>query len=97
MMEYAKVILPKVCFWKNLFKKELLKCASWANSNESDELSAWCYKNFNEMYPDVLDEVFANAEFKRKEGVKSFTSNSGSSTQKHRKLVDSPYHSQVLV
>ena len=96
-MEYAKVILPKVCFWKSLFKKELLKCKSWANSDELNELSAWCYKNFSDMYPDILDEVFADAEFKRKEDVKSFTLNSGGSPQKHKKRVDLPSHSRVLV
>ena len=58
-MEYANVILPKVCFWKNLFKKELLKCVDWASPGEMNELAIWCYDNFSEMYPDVLHEVFS--------------------------------------
>ena len=93
MMEYAKVILPKVCFWKSLFKKELMKCKSWANSDELNELSAWCDKNFSDMYPDVLDEVFMDTEFKRKEGVQSFKSNPYGSHKKCSKKVDLSHHS----
>ena len=58
MMEYARAILPEVCIWEYLFKKELLKCVSWASFNELNELNAWCHECFNEMYPELLNEVF---------------------------------------
>jgi hypothetical protein len=64
-MEYAKVILPKVCFWDNLFKKELLKCLNWTENNEIIELISWCYNTFGEMHPEILDQVFADFNFKR--------------------------------
>jgi hypothetical protein len=59
MLEYAKVILPKVSFSKELFIKELHKCINWVEDNQRDELYAWCYENFNEIYPDVISSVFA--------------------------------------
>ena len=60
MLEYAKVILPKVSFSKDLFRKELRKCIDWVEQNQVNELFTWCHKNFNEMYPDVLAEAFAD-------------------------------------
>lgn len=60
MLEYAKVILPKVSFSKELFRKELHKCINWVEPNQINELYSWCYENFKEMYPDVLAEAFAD-------------------------------------
>jgi len=59
MLEYAKVILPKVSFSKELFRKELHKCINWVEENELNELYEWCSENFNGIYPDVLSEAFA--------------------------------------
>lgn len=58
MMEYARVILPKVCFSRELFRKELLKCISWVGDSELKSLKEWCYENFKEIYPDILAEAF---------------------------------------
>ncbi len=58
MIEYAKVILPKVSFSKFLFRKELLKCIGWMKSEERDELQQWCFKTFHAEFADVLEEVF---------------------------------------
>lgn len=58
MFEYAKIILPKVSFSKDLFRKELNKCINWVETDQLHELYTWCYENFNEMYPDVLAEAF---------------------------------------
>jgi hypothetical protein len=58
MLEYAKVILPKVSFSKELFRKELNKCIHWVEPDQIQELYTWCYENFKEMYPDVLAEAF---------------------------------------
>jgi hypothetical protein len=59
MLEYAKIILPKVSFSKDLFRKELNKCISWLEEDQVLELFKWCNENFKEMYPDVLSEAFA--------------------------------------
>ena len=60
MLEYAKTILPKVSFSRELFRKELVKCIHWVEKTQIEELHAWCYENFNEMYPVILAEEFAN-------------------------------------
>jgi len=60
MLEYAKVILPKVSFSKELFRKELNKCIKWVETDELNELYTWCFKNFKKIYPDVLAEAFAD-------------------------------------
>ena len=77
MMEYAKVILPKVCCWKNLFKKELLKCVEWAKPRELNELIVWSYDNFSDMYPDVLHDVFSKSAKRNHHGVNTAPLNSG--------------------
>ena len=60
MFEYAKVILPKVSFSKELFSKELSKCINWVEPDQLQNLRNWCYENFKEMYPDVLADAFAD-------------------------------------
>ncbi len=60
MLEYAKVILPKVSFSRELFRKELHKCISWVEQNQLQELSDWCFKNFSDKYHDILIEEFSN-------------------------------------
>ncbi len=60
MLEYAKVILPKVSFSRELFRKELSKCIKWVEQNQLQELSDWCFENFNNKYHDILVEEFAN-------------------------------------
>jgi hypothetical protein len=59
MLEYAKIILPKVSFSNELFEKELNKCISWVDKNQRNELYTWCCENFNEIYPDILSRAFA--------------------------------------
>jgi hypothetical protein len=58
MLEYAKVILPKVSFSKDLFRKELIKCIGWVEEDQRDELYDWCYENFYGIYPDIISSVF---------------------------------------
>lgn len=60
MLDYAKVILPKVSFSKQLFKKELAKCVRWVEPADVQELHDWCYEKFRDKYPDVLEEVFSS-------------------------------------
>ena len=58
MLEYAKIILPKVSYSEELFRKELSKCIHWIEPEQIQKLYLWCVENFNEMYPDILNEVF---------------------------------------
>lgn len=58
MLEYAKVILPKVSFSRELFRKELIKCINWVSESELDTLKEWCFENFKEIYSDILAEAF---------------------------------------
>lgn len=60
MLEYAKVILPKVSFSKELFEKELRKCINWVSGKELDELKQWCFAQFDSTYPDILARLFEN-------------------------------------
>ena len=59
MMEYARVILPKVSFSRDLFRKELTKCIDWVGESELNDLKIWCFENFMEIYPDILTKAFA--------------------------------------
>jgi len=58
MLEYAKVILPKVSFSRELFRKELAKCINWVGEPEMGNLKEWCFENFRDMYPDILVSAF---------------------------------------
>ncbi|MFY9152729.1 MAG: hypothetical protein WAO52_11975 [Prolixibacteraceae bacterium] len=58
MLEYAKVILPKVSFSRVLFRKELAKCIKWVEESEINQLKEWCFDNFMEMYPEILTNAF---------------------------------------
>ncbi len=59
MLEYAKVILPKVSFSRKLFRKELTKCINWVGKSEMNSLKEWCFDNFMDMYSDILIDAFA--------------------------------------
>lgn len=59
MLEYAKTILPKVSFSRELFKKELNKCIAWLDKEQVGELYKWCNENFKDKYPKILSEAFA--------------------------------------
>lgn len=58
MIEYAKKVLPVVCAWKDLFRKELVKCMDWVEPEKREELFNWCYQEYAGLHPDVLEEVF---------------------------------------
>ncbi len=59
MLEYAKVILPKVSFSRELFRKELAKCINWVGDSDIDHLKDWCFENFMDLYPDILAQAFS--------------------------------------
>ncbi len=58
MIEYAKTILPKVSFSRQLFQKELTKCINWVEKEEMENLRIWCFDNFGDRYPIVLKNAF---------------------------------------
>lgn len=60
MLEYSKIILPKVSFSRHLFKKELNKCIKWTEPKDIHELYEWCHENFSDIYPEILEEAFAD-------------------------------------
>lgn len=60
MIEYAKVILPSVSFSRELFHKELIKCINWIEPQDLHQFRNWCYTNFSEIYPDILDRELTN-------------------------------------
>ncbi len=61
MLKYAKQVLSKVSFDKNLFEKELLKAIKLLLPVEILELKEWCYKKFGHLYRSILDRCFIQA------------------------------------
>lgn len=61
MLKYAKEILSKVSFDKNLFEKELLKAIKLLLPVEIKELKEWCYKTFGHIYSSILERCFVKA------------------------------------
>lgn len=61
MIEYAKIILPEVSFNKELFQKELKKCMNWIEPKDVQQFRDWCYVNFKNLYPDILEEELVNS------------------------------------
>ena len=59
LLDYAKLILQKVSFDKNLFEKELRKAIARLMPAELEDLREWCYDQFSRMHHLVLDRCFA--------------------------------------
>jgi len=63
MINYAKEILSKVSFDKNLFKRELRKFLTRAeNDQERTELKSWVVGKFEKKHPDTIKEAFTDEE-----------------------------------
>ncbi len=58
MLEYMKIVLEKVSFNRDLFKKELEKSRKLLKEDEIELLHNWCRISFTEKYPDIIGEVF---------------------------------------
>lgn len=58
MLEYSKLILRKVSFSRELFRKELNKSIKWLKNDEILLLQAWCILTFGDIYDDVIQETF---------------------------------------
>ena len=61
MLEYVKTILLKVSFDKQLFEKELKKALGSLLDEEIDDLRNWCYAQFSDIHPRVLERCFVTA------------------------------------
>lgn len=59
MMEYARTILPRVSYSKDLFRKELIKCIGWSKPEELQELKTWCYQVFYHRFPGIVEAAFS--------------------------------------
>lgn len=62
MLEYSKLVLEKVSFNRDLFKKELEKSKRSLAEDEILLLQRWCTYSFHEKYPDILGEAFGNSK-----------------------------------
>lgn len=58
MLEYVKMVLQKVSFNRDLFKKELEKSKRMLNDEEINILQTWCKMSFQDKYPEIIVEVF---------------------------------------
>jgi len=60
MFEYQKLILEKVSFSKQLFKKEFEKSKKWLTNKEFKDLINWLNKTFNPNFiKETIDETLA--------------------------------------
>jgi len=50
MLEYIKLILEKISFNQDLFRKELKKASTYLSEPEWKELIAWCDQRFTYIY-----------------------------------------------
>jgi hypothetical protein len=58
MLKYTEIVLQKVSFNRELFKKELKKALKWLKKEEAIILRNWCIINFGSVYMDVINEVY---------------------------------------
>lgn len=54
------IVLEKVSFNRDLFRKELYKTKKVLKEDELEKLKSWCSTSFVKLYPDILNEVFGN-------------------------------------
>ena len=57
MLEMTKLVLKKVSFDKELFKKELVKAKGWLKKDELLVLKTWCLATFAGTYDEIILEV----------------------------------------
>tara|TARA_B110000003_G_scaffold274353_1_gene314150 strand:- start:1198 stop:1383 length:186 start_codon:yes stop_codon:yes gene_type:complete len=60
VLEFSKKILSKVSFDKQLFRKELHKCANWLKNQEAISLKIWALSTFSQhrrLILDVFDKI----------------------------------------
>ena len=60
MLDFAKKILLKVSFDRELFTKELRKAIKSLNIKEGLILYSWCIINFGDRYKDAIIQIFTD-------------------------------------
>jgi len=59
MFELSKIILQKVSFDHELFRKELGKAIKWLQpTNEVKKLYTWCTEKFDTTFKNDIEQVF---------------------------------------
>ena len=58
MLKYVKAVLTRVSFDARLFEKELRKALKMLIAEEIKELREWCYANFGNEHPAILNRCF---------------------------------------
>jgi len=58
MLEYSKLILSRVSFSPELFRRELQKSIDTLDNNDIDILKTWCIKEFGKSHPEILVDSF---------------------------------------
>lgn len=59
MLEYTKMILEKVSFNDELFRKEVKKSKAFLQINELRMLQGWLMKKYGDKHGDFFNEVFS--------------------------------------
>ncbi|HBH25495.1 MAG TPA: hypothetical protein DDY13_19020 [Cytophagales bacterium] len=62
MLKYAKEILQKVSFDRQLFEKELRKAIKTLIPAELEDLKTWCLEKFGHLYHAIIKRSFALAK-----------------------------------
>lgn len=57
-IRYAKEVLTKVSFEKNLFERELHKFLKIISPEQHTELEVWCREKFEHDYKEILSSAF---------------------------------------
>ena len=63
MLDHSKLVLKKVSFDTNLFKKELLKAVNWLNPVDVIKFEEWCFSHFETEHRQILITVFNKVEY----------------------------------
>lgn len=61
MLELSKLILQKVSFDRNLFKKELGKSLKWIKKDERTQLKNWVMSKYGNSFKKEITQVFSQA------------------------------------
>lgn len=58
MLDHQKILLEKLSYDKELFRKELVKSFKWLKSYEIIKLHSWLKEKYGETHADVIQDVF---------------------------------------
>jgi hypothetical protein len=58
MLDHQILLLEKISYDKDLFKKEIIQSFKWLKSYEIIFLHSWLKKNYGKTHADVIRDVF---------------------------------------